>query len=148
MYDFRGVKSVKATTTTGKEKLKYTVVLAAMADGTKLPSMIIFKGLKNVLKRRFPNDVVVQVNQKGYMTSELMNTWKQSVWKRRPEGFFRPSSLLVFDSATSHLKRTTISSFRQHYNTKVAIIPGGMAPLLQPTDVHWNRPFKSAMRDK
>lgn len=44
-YDFRGVKTVQAKTT-WKEKLRYTVVLAAMADGTKLPSMIVFKGLK------------------------------------------------------------------------------------------------------
>ena len=119
-----------------------------MADGTKLPCMVIFKGLTNVPKGRFPNDVIVEVNEKGFMTAEMLNKWKQCVWKTRPGGFFRPSSLIVFDSATSHLKRTTISSFKQHYNTEVAIIPGGMTPLLQPADVHWNKPFKSAMRDK
>jgi hypothetical protein len=146
-YDFRGVKPMQARTT-GKEKIRYTVVLSAMADGTKLPCMVIFKGLKNVPKGRFPNGVTVQVNQKGFMTAELLNKWKECVCKTRPGGFFRPSSLIVFDSATSHLKRTTISSFKQHYNTEVAIIPGGMAPLLQPVDVHWNKPFKSAMRDK
>ena len=45
------MKSVKAKTT-GKEKMRYTVVLAAMADGTKLPSMVIFKNLKKIPKGR------------------------------------------------------------------------------------------------
>ena len=51
-YDFKGVKVVPAKTT-GKEKLRYTVVLAAMANGAKLPRLIIFKGLKNVPKGSF-----------------------------------------------------------------------------------------------
>ena len=85
-YDFRGVKSVPAKTT-GKEKLRYTVVLSAMADGSKLAPMVIFKGLKHVPKGKYPNNVIIQVNEKGYMTSELMNVWKQSVWKKDQEDF-------------------------------------------------------------
>ena len=111
-YDFRGVKAVNAKTT-GKEKLRYTVVLVAMADGTKLPAMVIFRNLKNV-----PKDVVVQFAQKGSMTSELINAWKRQVWIKRPQGMFQPQSLLVFDSATSHTKKTVLSSFGQHYSTK------------------------------
>ena len=57
-YDFRGVKAVKANTT-GKEKLRYTVVLAAMADGTKLPGMVIFRNLKHIYMGKFPKDDVV-----------------------------------------------------------------------------------------
>jgi hypothetical protein len=56
--------------------------------------------------------------------------------------------MLVLDSATMHLKKTVISSFKQHYNTQVAIIPSGMTPILQPADVHWNRPFKTAVKEK
>ena len=47
-----------------------------------------------------------------------------------------------------NLKKTVISSFKQHYNTEVAIIPGRMTPVLQPADVHWNKPFKTTMREK
>ena len=54
-------------------------MLSAMADGSKLAPMVIFKGLKHVPKEKYPNDAIVQVNEKGYMTSELMNVWKQSV---------------------------------------------------------------------
>lgn len=52
-YDTRGIKSVTAKTT-GKEKLRYTVVLAAMADGSKLPAIVIFKNLKKIPKGKFP----------------------------------------------------------------------------------------------
>ena len=44
-----------------------------MADGTKLPCVVIFKGLKNVPKGRFPNDVIVEVNEKGFMTAEMLS---------------------------------------------------------------------------
>ena len=64
--DFRGVKTV-ASKTTGKEKLRYTVVLAVFADGSKLPPMIIFKGLKRIPKVQFPAGVVVHVSKGGSM---------------------------------------------------------------------------------
>lgn len=82
------------------------------------------------------------------MTSEMINAWKQLVWKKRPGGFWKRESLLALDSAPSHLKKTTLSSFKQHYYTTVAVISGGMTPILQPADVHWNKPFKTAMREK
>lgn len=144
-FDFKGVKQVRCKTT-GKEKLRYTVVLSAMADGTKLKPMIIFKGLKNVPKCDFPKEVVVTVAMKGSMTADLMNTYKQKVWGARPGAFFKPKAVLVMDSAPAHLKNTTKTSFKQHYNTSLSVIPGGLTPLLQPADVVWNKPFKAAMR--
>lgn len=44
-YDFKGATHV-ACKTTRKDKLKYTVVLSAMADGTKLKPVIVFKEQK------------------------------------------------------------------------------------------------------
>ena len=38
---------------TGHEKTKFTVVLICMADGTKLPPIVIFK-LKNIPRGNFP----------------------------------------------------------------------------------------------
>ena len=72
--DFRGIKTVLSKTT-GKEKLRYTVVLAALANGTKLPPMIIFKGLKKVPKGTFPKDVVIEVAKGGSMTTDLLISW-------------------------------------------------------------------------
>jgi hypothetical protein len=86
-YDFRGVRTVKARTT-GKEKLRYTVILSAMADGTKLPPIVIFRNLVKIPKGSFPRDVVVQVAKKGSMNSDLMNVWKREVLVKRPQGLF------------------------------------------------------------
>jgi hypothetical protein len=144
-FDFRGVKTVKSKTT-GHEKLRYTVVLCAMGDGRKLKPMIIFKNLKNIPKGKFPQNVIIQVAKGGSMTSELMNTWKREVWGARAGAIWKPPSCLVYDSVSSHTKTATIASFKRHYNTTVAVIPGGMTPLLQPADSHWNKTFKSAMK--
>ena len=47
-----------------KERSHFTVVLACMADGTKLPPLIIFK-LKNVPRISFPSNVFVRANPSG-----------------------------------------------------------------------------------
>ena len=40
--DVKGSKTIMVETS-GKEKARYTVVLACCADGTKLPPLLIFK---------------------------------------------------------------------------------------------------------
>ncbi|CAG8654302.1 6096_t:CDS:2, partial [Diversispora eburnea] len=47
--------------TIGHEKSNFTVVLSCIADGTKLPPLIIFK-LVNVSRQTFPSGVVVHAN--------------------------------------------------------------------------------------
>jgi hypothetical protein len=69
-YDFRGVKTVKSKTT-GHEKLRYTVVLSGLGDGTKLKPMIIFQKLEECTKGQLPErrqypSVKRWVNDKRY----------------------------------------------------------------------------------
>ena len=59
----KGDKSVLLPTT-GSEKRYFTCVLAVSADGTVLPSMIIFKG-KRELKLDYPAGWIVTVQEKG-----------------------------------------------------------------------------------
>ncbi|CAG8661263.1 11177_t:CDS:2, partial [Paraglomus occultum] len=47
--------------TTGHERSSFTVVLSCMADGSKLPPLVIFK-LKNIPRGTFPQDVLVRAN--------------------------------------------------------------------------------------
>ena len=49
--------------TTGHERSIFTVILGCMADGTKLPLVVIFK-LKNIPREDFPYRVYVRVNEK------------------------------------------------------------------------------------
>ena len=91
--------------TTGHEK-HFTVVLACLADGTKLPPMIIFKR-KRMPKDKFPPGVVIHVQEKGWMDDSGCVKWINEVWDRRPGAMFKPKSLLVWDMFQSHLTDTT-----------------------------------------
>ena len=71
-YDFKGLKTIKSRTT-GNEKLRFTVVLTALANGAKLKPMLIFEGLKNVPKGKFPDGCVVTVAKGGSMTGSFSN---------------------------------------------------------------------------
>ena len=46
---------------TGHERTNFTVVLTCMADGTKLPPLIIFK-LKKIPKGNFSSGVIICAN--------------------------------------------------------------------------------------
>ena len=60
--------------TTGYEKSNFTVVLSCLADGAKLPPMVIFK-LVNVPRQKFPSGIVIRTNPQGYMNSDEMIYW-------------------------------------------------------------------------
>jgi hypothetical protein len=66
----KGAKMVSIRTT-GHERSSFTVILACMADGTKLPAVCIFK-LKNVLKETFPHGIYIRANEKGWVNEQEM----------------------------------------------------------------------------
>jgi transposase-like protein len=127
--------------TTGHERSTFTVVLGCMADGSKLPPVVIFK-LKNIPRETFPNGIFVRVNAKGWVNEDEMIWWVENVWSRRTVDSSNPSSLLVLDSFRGHL----VSSVKQKLHekaTNMAVIPGGLTSKLQPLDVSINKSFKS-----
>jgi len=132
--------------TTGHEKTRFTVVLACMADGTKLRPMVIFKR-KTMPKVSFPKGVFVHVNAKGWMDEEGIKLWIQNVWNRRPNAFRNLRSLLVWDMFKPHLS-TDVKRRLATNKTDLALIPGGLTSVLQPLDVCLNKPFKDHMREQ
>ena len=56
-------------------------------------------------------------------------------------------SLLVWDSFRAHLTESVKADLQQ-YKIDVAVIPGGLTPVLQPLDKCLNKPFKDNMRRK
>ena len=56
-------------------------------------------------------------------------------------------SLLVWDSFQAHLT-DSVKGDLNHRNIDVAIIPGGLSPVLQPLDKCLNKPFKDNVRRK
>ena len=133
--------------TTGHEKTHFTVVLACMADGTKLKPMVIFKR-KTMPKEVFPSGVVVHVHEKGWMDTDGVLLWLQKVWAHRPGGMTNQKSMLVWDMFRSHLVPKVKARLQKGYNTTAAVIPGGLTSVLQPLDVSLNRPLKCHIRDQ
>ena len=71
--------------TSGSEKSHFTVVLACMADGTKLKPMVVFK-CKTMPKDTFPPGLLVCVQEKGWVGNVVLAEWLEKVWFRRPGG--------------------------------------------------------------
>jgi len=93
--------------------------------------MVIFKR-KTIPKEKFPNGIIVKASEKGWMNQEIMQIWLKNV-------FFKPKSLLIYDSATPHLTpevKKLVNSYSQ-----LAVIPGGLTKKLQPLDISVNKSF-------
>ena len=68
--DHKGTKTVTIRTT-GHERSSFTVVLACMADSSKLPAVCIFK-LKNLLRKNFSYGIYIRANEKEWMNEKEM----------------------------------------------------------------------------
>ena len=104
--DSVGAKTVLLKTT-GHEKTPFTVILACLADGTKLQPMVIFKQ-KTKPKYEFPAGVVVHNHPKGWMEENGVKIWIEKVWRARPGGLANTQSLLVWDSFSANSVRTRL----------------------------------------
>lgn len=140
-----GSKTVSIRTC-GYEKSNFTVILACMADGMKLPATIIFK-LAKVPRQDFPSGIIIRANREGYSNTEEMLFWVENIWNQRASLSSNPRSLLVLDSFTGHLVNSVKTRF-QEKNTNIAVIPGGLTCKLQPLDVSVNKSFKSKVSFK
>jgi hypothetical protein len=88
--------------TTGHEKERLTVTLAAYADGTKLPPLVHLPGVCPLPKNEVPNGVVVFMcgsRKKSWTNEESINFWLKRIWclnnqKRR---------FLVWDAFRAHI---------------------------------------------
>ena len=138
----KGVKEVLLKTT-GCE----TVMLAATADGRKLPPLLILKRKALSKSEAFPKDFTVRAQEKGWMMEELMLEWQKIVWGHRPRAFLNQPSMFVLDAFKGHLTDSVKNQLRK-MDTELVVIPGGMTSVLQPMDVSFNKPFKDRLRQQ
>ena len=83
------------------------------------------------------------------MNTDLMHQWKREVWAKRQTPLVRMKKAgILFDSYPAHTNSTVTGSFKQHYNTTVGVVPGGMTPLLQGIDTHINKSLKTDIKKK
>ena len=143
--DAKGVKTVLVKTT-GHEKTPFIVVLACMADQTKLCPMLIFKR-KTMPKIKFPAGGFVHVHEKDWMDEAGIKLWLDNVWSARPGGLRKQRSLLVWDVFKSHLTPNTKKQLAVTC-TDSAVISGGLTSLVQPLDICLNKPFKDRVHEQ
>ena len=137
----RGERTV-CIRTTGHDKMRFTVILSATADGKKLKPFVVFKGVRPVAELMAVPGVVVYFRHNGWMNEVLTKEWIDKVWGRL--NFQR--RLLVWDAYRCHIMSTVTSHVDRSTNTDISVIPGGLTSHLQPADVSWNKPFKQAYK--
>lgn len=79
---------------TGHDKGRFTVVLAAMADGRPLKPYVVFKGVRPISELSKVSGVVVAYSRNGWMNEDLTLDWIQRVWG----GLAFSRRLLVWDA--------------------------------------------------
>ena len=101
---------------TGAEKRRLRVVLAATADGQMLPSMVIFKGKRKLKNIDVPRSWIVCVQAKGWMDSTLMDRWVREIYLKHTK---RNQALLVLvmDSFSAHCMEEKIVSLLAKSNS-------------------------------
>lgn len=143
--DISGTKSVLIKST-GHEKERITVALAAMANGKKLPPFVILKGVRPPKASDIPKDVKVFMTSNGWMNESAAESWIKTVWRKAYTG----RKLLVWDAFRAHKTQIIkdLTSNKSVGDSDIAMIPGGCTSILQPADVSWNRPFKVYLQEK
>ena len=107
----KGEKSV-IVKSTGNEKSHVTVMLACLADGTKLPPYVILKR-KTAPKEAMPAGIVVRAQEKGWMESELVLDWLKVVWETRSRALRKKRNMLVMDAFHGHLTNAINTQVRK-----------------------------------
>lgn len=120
-----------------------TVVLAAKANGSKLPPFIVFKGKRVDKGLEKVTGVVCVYSENGWMNEDLTHRWLKKVWGTL--AFSR--RLLCWDAYRCHIQDSTKQLLSKLKTDAAAVIPGGCTSLLQAADVAWNKPFKTYYRE-
>ena len=143
--DKSGKKTVTLKTT-GHEKSRVSVVLAAKADGTKLKPMVVFKEAKRevaALNQEFKGREVVATSANAWMDSELTIAGSNSVLG----SFSLNRRLLAWDSYECHIEGTVTEALKSK-KIDCIIVPGGCTKYIQAPDVSGNKPLKSSCTEK
>ncbi|CAM9493736.1 unnamed protein product, partial [Pylaiella littoralis] len=143
----RGAKGARISTG-GKEKERFTLCLAVMAGGGKVPLRIIFKGTPFIPPTKSGKGKSTQP-RKGWCDARECTLWLTESWKLRPNNgsiIKQRPSILVLDDFKCHKDEGFIADLLKRANTIVILIPGGLTPLLQSVDRMLNKQMKRLLR--
>jgi hypothetical protein len=141
--------TIHVRTSTNDNK-RATVAVRITADGTVLPSMVIFKGKPNgrIVKTEFatyPAPHRYHCQENAWMDEAVMLAWVEDIlWpyiKTAPDDVI---PLLILDSYQCHMMGSVVLRI-QELGVEVKNIPGGCTSLCQPVDIGFNKPFKDRL---
>ena len=123
----QGTRTV-AIRTTGHDKDRFTCVLAARADGSKLHPLIVFKGKRKDKSLQNMTRVVIEMQDNVWMTEELTLKWLQMVWGGLIAS--RERGMLVWDDFRGHETDRVKNCANDVCNTDlVFLLPGLHLPI-------------------
>ena len=126
-----------------RDKMRITVLLSIIADGTKLPPLIIFRGETNKTKeKKLQNNkyvingkCYVKCQRKAWADNNIFNYWLNNIWFNN--GILNhniKNTLLILDRATTHFSSDLNERFKK-YESHFVLIPPELTRYLQPLDV-------------
>ena len=127
--------------TTGHDKGRFTVVLAAIADGRKLSPYVVFKGVRPTAELTKDSGVVVAYSKNGWMNEGFTIDWVKRGWGTLSFG----RRLLVWDAYKCYLMSTVKDIVDKGARSDISVITGGLTGLVQPADVSWNKHFQASV---
>jgi hypothetical protein len=145
-----GKKTIHIRTTADDTK-RATVAVTIAADGTLLPSMVVFKGAANgrIAQNElgtYPTTNQYRCQENAWMDEAVMVAWVDDVLAlyvaTAPDHVI---PILILDSYRCHMMGSVVQRI-QELGVEVQHIPGGCTSLCQPVDVGFNKPFKDRIR--
>jgi len=145
-----GTSTVHIRSSTSDTK-RATVAVTIAADGTILPSVVVFKGKANgrIAKTEFgtfPPNNQYHCQDAAWMDEAVMIAWVEGPLKTYVEQ--APDHIvpiLILDSYRCHMMSSVVHRI-QEMGVEVIHIPGGCTSLCQPVDVGFNKSFKDRIR--
>ncbi|KAJ8000183.1 hypothetical protein DPEC_G00202200 [Dallia pectoralis] len=110
------------------------VVLAGMADGTMLPTMVFVTGKMPLPQKPVPESVLLEVRPERFTEGERLHLWLAKVWQKHINPKAGGKGLLIMDTHRGHLDDDFLASLNSS-NTLPAVIPIGGSCRLQPLEL-------------
>ncbi|CAH6917216.1 Pogz [Phodopus roborovskii] len=121
------------------------VVLAILADGTVLPTLVFYRGQVN-RPANVPDSILLEAKECGYSDDEIMELWATRVWKKHT-ACQHSKSMLVMDCHRTHLSEEVLALLSAS-STLPAVVPAGCSSKIQPLDVCIKRTVKNFLHKK
>ncbi|XP_048367001.1 LOW QUALITY PROTEIN: pogo transposable element with ZNF domain [Sphaerodactylus townsendi] len=121
------------------------IVLAILADGSVLPTLVFYRGRVEQASN-VADTIILEAKENGYHDDEIMEVWSSKVWQKYIEGQ-NSKGMLVLDCHRTHLSEEVLSMLSSA-STLPAMVPAGCSSKIQPLDVCIKRTVKNFLHKK